>query len=494
MSKNKHDDNSSSSSSSSSSPSSSHKQHHLNITETNMMVSDLANTEKIVDSDKRRSTKTKKDSEKSKRDSHHHNESDDDKLDTYIDNNPIGINTMRPMPEYHQSMNPVNTVINDQTLPTTNKPTESEEKPESPEQIRLKKLDMLRKLSELAQAGCKLSQNYSMDSDYTTMKYEYEMHTGIRSKHNAVKWMQNIGINLVYGLEMANERYNPFDLKLKGWSEVMNSDIDGYYDVFGELYEKYQTPGKPMPPEIKLLFMISASAIKVHLTHTMAEQFAKPQEILSQNPQLMAQLRQQAIADKLAQQEKNQADKFKDKLNDQYKTVMQNAQDLNMLREQEELARKQQSQNATNVPDQSINNQPVMSPPTMNTMNSMNFQNKPVVSENEVPGLSGNMSNQQFTAFRNAEILQQKNQLEQRFLNEQKERQNTLNIPIQTLNKQKFETNRENIKDLRSEQSKVSINPKFDDILKKIEADITSSEEHKKPAKRGGGRKKYVKT
>ena len=39
----------------------------------------------------------------------------------------------------------------------------------------------------------------------------------------------------------------------------MSADINSYYDVFGELYEKYSQPGKSVAPEIKLMMMVSGS-------------------------------------------------------------------------------------------------------------------------------------------------------------------------------------------------------------------------------------------
>ena len=139
----------------------------------------------------------------------------------------------------------------------------------SEEELNLAKLDMLRKLGELThQHGVKLSQNYSMNSDYKAMKYEYELHKSIRDKHNGVKWLSNLMLNVCWGVELANENFNPFEFKLKGWSEQMNDDIDEYYDVLGELYEKYFKSGKPIPPELKLVLMIGGSAVKFHIAHT----------------------------------------------------------------------------------------------------------------------------------------------------------------------------------------------------------------------------------
>ena len=43
----------------------------------------------------------------------------------------------------------------------------------SKKDLMLHKLDMLRKLGELQADGVTLSQVYSLDSDYDTMKYEY---------------------------------------------------------------------------------------------------------------------------------------------------------------------------------------------------------------------------------------------------------------------------------------------------------------------------------
>jgi len=52
------------------------------------------------------------------------------------------------------------------------------------EKLALRNLDMLRKLGELSNRGVKLSQTYNMNSDYKTMKFEYDLHSEIRSKQD----------------------------------------------------------------------------------------------------------------------------------------------------------------------------------------------------------------------------------------------------------------------------------------------------------------------
>jgi hypothetical protein len=91
------------------------------------------------------------------------------------------------------------------------------------------------------------------------------------------------------GVEFLNNRFDPFDIKLDGWSENMHESIDDYDDVCEELHHKYKSKSK-MAPEIKLLMMMGSSAFMFHLTNTMFKS-SLPQvgDVLKQNPNLMKQ-------------------------------------------------------------------------------------------------------------------------------------------------------------------------------------------------------------
>ena len=220
----------------------------------------------------------------------------------------------------------------------------------SPEAQMLKKLDMLRKLGELAQYGVKLSQNYNMSSDYFTMKYEYELHKSIRSKQNSVNWMSSLMLNCIYGVEILNEKYNPFDLKLKNWSEQINADINNYYDVFGEIYEKYNKPGKNMSPELKLILMISGSALKFHLNNTLLSQPGKIEFGNSnsnnnyiQDPVLLEKMRQQAVSDRIRQETEKNNEILKQKAEKEHELVHKQVGDMLYLQQKkQELDNEQQ--------------------------------------------------------------------------------------------------------------------------------------------------------
>ena len=63
---------------------------------------------------------------------------------------------------------------------------------EANKELQIKKLNMLRTLGELAQTGVKLSQNYSMESDYETMKFEYELLTNLKKEKKMIEHEKKI--------------------------------------------------------------------------------------------------------------------------------------------------------------------------------------------------------------------------------------------------------------------------------------------------------------
>ena len=218
----------------------------------------------------------------------------------------------------------------------------------SPDRQMLKRLDMLRKLGELVQYGVKLSQNYNMNSDYFAMKYEYELHKNIRAKQNSVNWMSSLMLNCIYGIEILNEKYNPFDLKLKNWSEQINADINNYYDVFGEIYEKYNQPGKNMAPELKLVLMISGSALKFHLNNTLLSQNNKipPNlgQVDSQETAMLEQMRAKAAYEKIKEETIKNNELLKEKTNKEHEEALKQMNDMVFLQNKKLELQKQEEE------------------------------------------------------------------------------------------------------------------------------------------------------
>jgi hypothetical protein len=127
---------------------------------------------------------------------------------------------------------------------------------------RLRRLEYMRKLGELRDLGCKVT-NYSINDDYYMMKYEYELHTSIRTKRNWMQLYNHILIGAVKGVELVNNRYNPFDFSLKGLSNEVSADKNSYYEILGEIYEHYNVPGKKMNPWMRLFVTLIGTVVIV---------------------------------------------------------------------------------------------------------------------------------------------------------------------------------------------------------------------------------------
>lgn len=157
------------------------------------------------------------------------------------------------------------------------------------------KFKVLRKLEELESKGIKLSKKYNMESNLQEMQGEYETIVSEKEKHNSVKFQGKMLMACITGLEFLNNKFDPFDIKLDGWSEQCNENLTDYDEIFGELHEKYKTKSK-MAPELKLMFQLAGSAIMVHMTNTMFKS-AMPgmDDIMRQNPDLMNQFTQAAV-------------------------------------------------------------------------------------------------------------------------------------------------------------------------------------------------------
>jgi len=163
------------------------------------------------------------------------------------------------------------------------------------EELLREKFKYLRKLEALEKKGVELSKKYTMESPLQEMQGEYETIMEEKSKQNSVKFQGNMLMACINGIEFLNNKFDPFDVKLDGWSEQVQENINDYDDVFAELYEKYKSKAS-MAPELKLLFQLGGSAMMVHMTNTMFKS-AMPgmDDILRQNPDLMRSFQSAAV-------------------------------------------------------------------------------------------------------------------------------------------------------------------------------------------------------
>ena len=157
------------------------------------------------------------------------------------------------------------------------------------------KFKYLRKLEALEKKGATLTQRYSMESNLDEMIGEYEMIIAEKEKSNAMKFQGKMLMAAITGLEFLNSKFDPFDIKLDGWAEQVNENLDDYDEIFAELHEKYKSKAT-MAPELRLLFQLGGSAAMLHMTNTMFKSsMPGMDDIMRQNPDLMREFSKAAV-------------------------------------------------------------------------------------------------------------------------------------------------------------------------------------------------------
>ena len=170
-----------------------------------------------------------------------------------------------------------------------------EKKPLSKEEELKEKFKYLRKLEDLEKKGVSLSKRYNMDTNLNEMIGEYETIIAEKERSNSIKFQGKMMMACITGLEFLNSKFDPFDIKLDGWGEQINENIDEYDEIFAELHEKYKSKAS-LAPELKLMFQLGGSALMVHMTNSMFKS-AMPgmDDIMRQNPDLMQQFTSAAV-------------------------------------------------------------------------------------------------------------------------------------------------------------------------------------------------------
>jgi hypothetical protein len=138
----------------------------------------------------------------------------------------------------------------------------------SQEDIINMKKELLYQFDRLEKKGVKMPKRFTMASSLEEMKAEYERLKRDREVDISVRFQRKMLMAIITGLEFMNNKFDPFDVALDGWSENVNDGINDYDDIFEELHDKYKGKAN-MSPELKLMFALGGSAFMFHLRNTM---------------------------------------------------------------------------------------------------------------------------------------------------------------------------------------------------------------------------------
>ena len=172
--------------------------------------------------------------------------------------------------------------------------SEQPKKQKSYEEIQQEKQKLLFNLERLQKQGYPPSKRYSMASSYEDMLFEHDRLKKQRDVEKSIKFSRKILMAFVSGAEFLNGKFDPFDVKLEGWSENIMENVSDYDEVFEELHDKYGESVK-MAPELKLLAMVASSGFMFHLTNSLFKSSSPNlSDILKQNPDIMRNISEAA--------------------------------------------------------------------------------------------------------------------------------------------------------------------------------------------------------
>ena len=168
----------------------------------------------------------------------------------------------------------------------------------NPEEEKKEKIEYLNKLQRLEQKGFPVSKRFTMDNNLDEIKQEFNRLVDARNLEGSLRFQRQALMGVVTGMEWMNNRFDPFDLNLEGWSESVHENVEDFDEIFEELYDKYKDRGK-MPAEARLVFALAGSGFMCHVSNTfMRQRLGQGMDnVLKNNPDLARQFAAAAAAE-----------------------------------------------------------------------------------------------------------------------------------------------------------------------------------------------------
>lgn len=220
------------------------------------------------------------------------NNNNDDYPSNFSDNNSEKIVS----PQFHQQRSPARPNVNENLY--DDEPRQEYREPQreylSQEEELQQKKQLLYQFERLEKKGVPI-RKFNLNSDLNEMKWEYERIKNQRDTDKAISTYRKGLVVFTNVVEILNSKFDPFDVKLDGWSESIYDDIEEYDDVFEELHDKYKGKVK-VAPELRLLGLLAGSGFMFHFQQASLKNSKIPgaDEILKSDPELMKQFQKAA--------------------------------------------------------------------------------------------------------------------------------------------------------------------------------------------------------
>jgi hypothetical protein len=168
--------------------------------------------------------------------------------------------------------------------------------PRDLEAEKAEKIEYLNKLQRLEAKGYPVSKRFTMDNSLEEVKQEFARLVDARNLESSLRFQRQMLMGAITGMEWLNNKFDPFDIKLEGWSESVHTNVEDFDEIFEELYDKYKERGK-MPPEMRLMMAVAGSGFMCHVSNSFFRQkMPTMDDVMRNNPMLAKQMAQAAAA------------------------------------------------------------------------------------------------------------------------------------------------------------------------------------------------------
>jgi len=196
----------------------------------------------------------------------------------------------------------------------------------TPEYKKFLKFRLINKMADLSRnKGVIFTQNYNLNSDYMTMKAEYDYQVSLTVKKQAVKNYYNILMTVLKGLEFGNKRWDPLGIDLDGLTNNVEASKEELLDALGDFYNEHQASVGTASPVVRIGFIIVQAAVMTMITNASSKYIMN----MFSNNSAISKLEQEAMNNTMTGNKTTYQDETKNEYNNLKETIKQRIEENN---------------------------------------------------------------------------------------------------------------------------------------------------------------------
>lgn len=135
------------------------------------------------------------------------------------------------------------------------------------------KLELMSRIQQFQSEGITCLKKVTAFSNLDELRYELYRMSREFERNRSVNWMQQSLVTSIRMMEMANRRFDPFGLKLDGFSRTVAMNLDDYKPSLLGIHSRYgSTRVQSGNPVIQLLFTLAGSLLFHHVSQISKEE------------------------------------------------------------------------------------------------------------------------------------------------------------------------------------------------------------------------------